>query len=144
MHNVIKALKEENGEIIVDDDDDILNNMCKFYENLYRTNNIQNKDIKEYLNNIDLECTLEDRKKKELEIFPTLNECSDALFNMKKNKSPGLDGIPCEFYQTFWDEIKQHFYCMLKSIFDLNTMTFTQRLSLITLIHKKRGRTITW
>jgi hypothetical protein len=25
---------------------------------------------------------------------------------MKKNKAPGPDGFPAEFYQVFWDTIK--------------------------------------
>jgi hypothetical protein len=33
-------------------------------------------------------------------------EVQKAIFQMKHNKSPGLDGFPMEFYQTFWDIIK--------------------------------------
>lgn len=33
--------------------------------------------------------------------FPTLEECKDAVMNLKSNKSPGLDGIPNEFYLFF-------------------------------------------
>lgn len=35
----------------------------------------------------------------------TLNELKNAIFSMKKGKSPGWDGIPPEFYATFWEEL---------------------------------------
>jgi hypothetical protein len=33
-------------------------------------------------------------------------EVKKAIFQMKHNKAPGLDGFPAEFYQSFWDTIK--------------------------------------
>jgi hypothetical protein len=59
---VIKTLKDENEDLILDDDG-ILNSMCKFYENLYRTSNITPTDINEYLNNIDVEFILKEKEK---------------------------------------------------------------------------------
>ena len=35
----------------------------------------------------------------------TCSELKTALALCKKNKSPGLDGLPCEFYQALWDVI---------------------------------------
>jgi hypothetical protein len=32
----------------------------------------------------------------------TVTECSDAVNEMKLNKSPGLDGLSVEFYRTFY------------------------------------------
>lgn len=31
-------------------------------------------------------------------------ECLEALKHMDSHKSPGTDGLPAEFYKTFWDE----------------------------------------
>lgn len=39
--------------------------------------------------------------KKNCDSFPSLKECIDAVVNLKSNKSPGLDGIPNEFYLFF-------------------------------------------
>jgi mannosylglycoprotein endo-beta-mannosidase len=36
----------------------------------------------------------------------TIEEVKDALFSMKKNKAPGPDNIPIEFYQHCWHIIK--------------------------------------
>jgi hypothetical protein len=34
------------------------------------------------------------------------DEVKKAVFQMKHNKAPGLDGFPAEFYQNFWEIIK--------------------------------------
>ena len=35
----------------------------------------------------------------------TISELQTAIFEMKLNKTPGLDGLPVEFYRTFWSHI---------------------------------------
>ena len=34
-------------------------------------------------------------------------EVKMAIFDMEHNKAPGLDYFPVEFYQFFWDVVKQ-------------------------------------
>ena len=36
----------------------------------------------------------------------SLNEIHQVVFGMKRNKSPGPDGFPADFYQDFWDLVK--------------------------------------
>jgi hypothetical protein len=36
----------------------------------------------------------------------TVEEVCEAIMNMEKNKAPGPDGFPTEFYQTFWKVLK--------------------------------------
>jgi hypothetical protein len=33
-------------------------------------------------------------------------EVKDAIFQMKHNKASGPDGFPIEFYQAFWEIVK--------------------------------------
>ena len=47
-------------------------------------------------------------KKMKLNEFPSLKECDEAINMLKPNKLPGLDGLPGEFYQIFWNELKPH------------------------------------
>ena len=49
-----------------------------------------------------------------LDEFSSYEECKDAVNNMKKEKSPGLDGLPSEFYQTVLSDIGFKFYEALK------------------------------
>jgi hypothetical protein len=39
----------------------------------------------------------------------TDTDCSEAIGNMKLNKSPGLDGLTVEFYRAFWGKLKMFF-----------------------------------
>ena len=52
----------------------------------------------------------------------TEEECLKALKSFKTNKSPGCDGIPAEFYLTFWNQIGEKLvktlnYCCKKRHF---------------------------
>ena len=115
--------------------------MCRFYEALYSSNMKENIDIDNYLLNSHVPKITQDDKDF-CNSFPSMEECTDAVRNMKLNKSPGLDGLPSEFYKRFWDKIKHLFYDNLNSILENDEMSYTQRLSIITLIHKKGDKNL--
>ena len=75
-----------------------------------------------------------------LELFPTYDECTEAVKNSKKGKSPGIDGLPNGFYQTFWEEFGPYFYKALNEIFKREELSYSQKLSVISLIHKKNEK----
>ena len=133
--NVIKELAVENNKT-VHSENEILGEMCKFYEKLYNTASISDTSIDDYLEGETIP-QLNNADKDFLESFPTLDECKDAVNDMKVNKSPGLDGIPSEFYKCFWESISTIFYQALKEIFEQEEMSYTQRLSVLTLLFKK-------
>jgi uncharacterized protein YeeX (DUF496 family) len=54
----------------------------------------------------------------DLEKDLTINEIKKIIFSMKQYKSPGLDGIINEFYQIYWDTIKEDLSELLLEIFD--------------------------
>jgi hypothetical protein len=49
----------------------------------------------------------------DLEKDLTINEIKKIICSMKQYKSPGLDGIINEFYQIYWDTIKEDLYEVL-------------------------------
>ena len=117
-------------------DSEILGQMCSYFEKLYQSKNIDDNEKDAYLNDSNIP-QLNPTEKDTCDIFPTIEECKEAVFNMKPNKSPGLDGLTGEFYKCFWDDISELFYDALIEIFQSGELSFSQRLSVLTLIHKK-------
>ena len=60
---------------------------------------------------------------------------------MSKNKSFGLDGLPVEFYQRFWNDLEDFFLILLDIIYKEGQLSNSQRKSVITLLYKKGEKT---
>ena len=63
--------------------------------------------------------TLPKLKQQEIEIFNwpiTSKEIKLVIKNLPKNKSPGRDGFPGEFYQTFKEELTPIFLKLFQKI----------------------------
>ena len=81
-----------------------------------------------YLSELEFDRKLNEKEKSFCDENLTLHECEEAVLNFKDNKSPGIDGIPNEFYKTFWNEIKNILYSCLLYTFETGKMSLTQRL----------------
>jgi len=57
---------------------------------------------------------------------------------MLLGKTPGLDGIPVEFYQEYWDEIKDLYMAYLRKV-QVEGFSTAKNTSIIKLIYKKNG-----
>lgn len=95
----ITQLYNEKGEI-TRDHEKILNLEVKYYKDLYTSTNPNLQETQNYLYDIK-----EHKKLSESE-SDTEEECTVAIFKMKLNRAPGLDGLNFEFYRKFWVELK--------------------------------------
>jgi hypothetical protein len=66
-------------------------------------------------------------------------EVYDAIMQMKKNKAPGPDGFPADFYQTFWDVIKSDLMMMFESFQHGNLPLFHLNYGTFVLLPKKEN-----
>lgn len=72
---------------------DIKSNFVKFYENLYKKNKVKLEDFKNYLDNMNLASIPKDIRK-ELNKDVEVEEISEAIDAVNKNKSPDLMDSP--------------------------------------------------
>ena len=56
---------------------------------------------------------------------------------MRNNKSPGNDDLTKEFYETFWNELKEIFVDSLLEAKEKGHLSISQRQTIINLIEKK-------
>ena len=103
--NQIDSLKDDTGEVLVNDTD-ILAHCVYFYKKLYSSTNPDIVEIDQYLEHTHMENKLDDENKTICEGLVSIQECQDAIKQLKDNKSPGIDGLPAEFYKTFLPEIE--------------------------------------
>ena len=76
----------------------------------------------------------QDKAKTEEEL--TEAELSSALQTMKNGSAPGPDGIPVEFFKTFWPDVKFLLMNSLHYSHTVGMLSPTQRQGTISLIHK--------
>jgi hypothetical protein len=66
-------------------------------------------------------------------------EVKDAIFQMELNKAPGLDGFPAEFYQFFWDVVKDDLMAMFAQLYSGELQLFKLNFGVISLLPKKEN-----
>ena len=67
----------------------------------------------------------------------TIDECEKILGSFQTGKTPGNDGIPIEFYKTFWPLIGTLMTDSFNEAYDNKEMSSSQKQAIITLIDKK-------
>ena len=72
--------------------------------------------------------------------YLTEQECLKALRSMDRDKIPGTDGLPAEFYQIFWKDSSPLLISALNYSYDNGALSITQRRRIIKLIPKKKTR----
>ena len=138
---LISSLKAENNVMNTVENGDTINNpemikayVGKFYEQLYKIENCNLEKQNNFLDNIPKSITDGDNHNlvnviSEVELYETLSK-------MSVNKSPGIDGIPVEFYLELWDIIKTEMCEIFNAIISNLKLDGNQNLGIITLISK--------
>jgi len=70
------------------------------------------------------------------------DELKAALLGTAKNKAPGSDGLPYEFYIKFWHLVGEQLHLCLQEAFasqEAQGLTLSQRTGTITLLYKSKG-----
>ena len=133
-HKTITALKDKHGKKVTTDKD-ILKTAQTFYEELYKKAQINKPEQDKLLNNYDQK--ISDNWHKKLKEKFTEKEIYNSLKDMSEDSAPGKDGLPMEFYRTFWYLIKEDFTNLVNFIFFVEKeITKTIESAIISLIPK--------
>ena len=79
--NVIRKVAEQTKSVF--SDNDILKEICTFYENLYQSKQINNNEINLYLIELEFDRKLNEKENPFCYEIP-LHECEEAVLNLKK------------------------------------------------------------
>lgn len=118
------------------DTQDILSEINTYYTTLFSKQTLDTNLQDELLRNVTKRLPRDQMLSMEAPI--TDKELELALRHANRDRSPGLDGLPAEFYDTFWGHLKASFKDLANNIFTEHiTRGSQQRISLITLLHKR-------
>ena len=87
-----------------------------------------------------LTITLSEEERNKLDEEFTAEELGMSMKDLKKNKSPGSDGLTKEFYDFFWDMLCPFYMDCIKEIDEKLELTDSQKKGLIRISYKKNGR----
>jgi len=116
----------------------ILKMQHNYYYDLYNGNsNVTEQSMNLYCDKYNIMVNrLSDDEKHLISGEFSITDLENTLKDMDNNKSPGMDGLPAEFYKTFWPDIKDYLYASVQAVFDDNCLSITQRRGILTLLPK--------
>ena len=148
FYNRLKVKKEkhsiktlnitENGQsTTTNDPDKIMTHTYNFYKDLFTRSETDDDETKKLFSCINKRLSPESVAK--LEAPMTKKELYNALKQMPSNKTPGIDGIPAEFYLLFWDSIGDDFFEAVIDGFSRKKLSPSQRTAILKLLYKGDG-----
>ena len=133
--NMISILTDTNNDECTQHPD-LLRITHNYYTQLYKQTTTDSQIQNQLLQKIHTQATPQQNAALNAPI--TLSELTNAIEQLPREKTPGRDGIPIEFYQHFWGHIQDHY---LEYINEAHLIGFkdTRNKGLIKLIYKNKG-----
>ena len=119
----------------ITDAKEILNEVERFYKNLYEEQQTEEIDTETAMLLETLPKLIEEDADSMIGDI-TKQELLEALKNTKNEKSPGTDGFTAEFIKFFWADIGDYIVKSINKGLQLGKLSISQREGLITLIPK--------
>ena len=132
----ILKLTKENG-CTANTTEEIIQIVEQFYRELYEEKPVIRDTMTEVLNFIDK--TVRDSVLLTQDF--TILELNKCISCFKKGKSPGQDGLPLEFYLTFWDILAPDLITVFMEFERLDRLPDSFRVGIVTLLYKNKDKT---
>ena len=143
QRRLIAAIRRPDGSL-ARSTRDILSVWRDYYYKLFSAQPLIPEDQDLFINSLNL--TLSSAETESCEGPLMEPECLVALRNMAVNKSPGVDGLPAEFYMKFWDIMGADLVQVFNDCYVSGKLSLTQRSGATTLLYKKGDilNTVNW
>ena len=139
LNKSINRIVNDQGDMVTNFKD-ILFEQKKYYENLYTEQEVNLEDDilnnKFFITNNNIP-TLTENQKELCEGNITKDECMESIKSMENFKSPGIDGLPIEFYKIFWHDVSDLLLNSFNYSYQKGELSITQKQGIITLLPKK-------
>ena len=122
----------DNGKTITTNPEEIQEHLDSYFKQLY-TKKIEVNPA--YLDGLTLP-QISEIDKSSLEQPVTTVELGRALKQLSSNKAPSTDGLPAEFYKTFWLKLKEWYTDVINEAIEEGRLHLSARRGVISLIEK--------
>jgi len=133
--NIIPVLRDEQGDDH-SSPEDLLAVAYIYYATLYTPTPVEVPLQAGFLSNLTSRLTATQRLYLDSPI--TLAELTQAVRALPVGKSPGVDGIPIEFYQQFWPDLQDHFSHYIAHV-STHGFSASRNVGVTKLLYKERG-----
>lgn len=125
----IAGIRDGGGQLITSPED-INDRFSQFYQEVYSSRNrYSSADLQDYLDGIAFP-TLAKEYRKNLEADITLEEVQAAIVGLQSGKTPGVDGLPTEFFSQHIELLAPRLTVLLAEFARVPCLTLWQRPSL--------------
>ena len=126
---------ERGNKVEESDPNKVSEHIVGFYRNLYSPAQYSERRADEFLNKTH--SVFPDDQADALTAPIIVADAKYALIKTEQGKSPGLDGLPYEFYTAFWDTLGEDLVSVYNySLFDRECLPKTQYQAVVSLLAK--------
>jgi hypothetical protein len=119
----------------ISDEEELKTHITSYYKNLFGKPDITSIELDESI--IQDIFQVSDTENEILTANFTIDKVKKVVFSMEHNKAPGPDGFPVEFYQVFWEVIKDDLFALFVDFHQNSLSVHSLNFGVITLIPKK-------
>ncbi|KAI4900658.1 hypothetical protein NFI96_009740 [Prochilodus magdalenae] len=141
-HSFVKAREERCFTSLIDSEGGACSDPTRmmevahgFYSKLFSKRSTDTEMGESFLSR--LETRLPSDARDSLEAPFSLIELTEVLGKMNRRKVPGLDGLPVEFYTTFWDVLGPEIVEVAEDVHRQGRLTESMRSGALSLLYKK-------
>ena len=131
-HRKTRIFQLEDGDKIIKGDEELKKYIMNYYCGLFGPSENNFLTIDENRRE-DIPQVTDDESESLIAMF-TQEESRTAIFQMEHNKAPGPDGFPAEFYQAFWETIKDDLMALFQDFHEGILPLFSLNFGIITLL----------